>query len=166
MTRPSLTGFLVFMLVAGAGRAAIPAPATGATAVAAVLDRFHAAAARADSETYFSLFAPEGVFLGTDASERWTVAEFRAYALPYFSRGQGWTYVPQARHVVLAPQGDIAWFDELLESKSYGVCRGTGVLRQIDGRWKICQYHLTLPIPNALAPKVVLLIREAPAQGK
>ena len=44
--------------------------------------------------------------------------------------------------------------------------RGTGVLRQIDGRWKICQYHLTLPIPNALAPKVVQLIREAPAQGK
>ena len=51
-------------------------------AVAAVLDAFHEAASQADEELYFSFFAPEGVFMGTDASERWTVPEFREFAHP------------------------------------------------------------------------------------
>jgi ketosteroid isomerase-like protein len=124
------------------------------------LDQFHQAASKADATTYFGLFAPEGVFLGTDATERWTVEEFRKYAMPHFSKGKGWTYVATRRSVELAPGGELAWFDELLDNKSYGTCRGSGVLRRIDGRWKISQYHLTIPVPNELAEKVVKMIRE------
>src|SRR5688572_14940434 len=47
-----------------------------------VLDDFHAAAAASDLDRYFGHFAARGVFLGTDASERWDVAAFRAYAAP------------------------------------------------------------------------------------
>lgn len=118
-----------------------------------VLDEFHLAASKADGATYFSLFAPEGIFIGTDATERWTVSQFRSYAEPHFKKGKGWTYKSQVRHVDFAPGLDVAWFDEILDSKSYGTSRGTGVLRKINGDWRISQYHLTFPIPNSLAEK-------------
>ena len=145
-----------------AAQTTAPAPDPAAE-VAATLDRFHAAAARADGAAYFALFAPEAVFIGTDAGERWDLAQFRAFALPYFQKGQGWTYVPSHRHVQLSPSGDVAWFDESLSNVSLGVCRGTGVLRRVDGHWLVCQYHLTIPVPNALAKDVVKLIRAQPA---
>ena len=127
--------------------------------IAETLDHFHQAASKADGKAYFELFAPEGVFIGTDASERWTVEEFKKYAMPHFSKGKGWTYVPKLRHIDVAPGGDVAWFDEILENKSYGTCRGSGVLRKIDNHWRISQYHLTIPVPNELADTVVTMIR-------
>ncbi|GAC1397099.1 MAG: hypothetical protein NVSMB68_13530 [Thermoanaerobaculia bacterium] len=51
-------------------------------------------------------------------------------------------------------------FDEDLDSSSYGKCRGTGVLRQIHHEWKIEQYNLEIPVPNALAKHIVEEIRE------
>ena len=89
----------------------------------------------------------------TNGANTWTLTEFRAYATPYFSRGQGWTYRPRERHVVIAalPCRCVAWFDELLDSKSYGTSRGTGVMVLRDGVWKVSQYALTFPIPNDLA---------------
>ncbi len=132
--------------------------------VSAVLDAFHAAAARADETAYFDLLAPRAVFLGTDVTERWDREAFRAFAHPYFEKGQGWTFSPRDRHVDLAQSGNLAWFDELLDSASYGECRGSGVLEKIDGRWKILQYHLTIPMPNDLAKELVARIRAAKAE--
>ena len=57
-----------------------PAPSGSVTAA---LDDFHDAAAKADEDRYFGRFAPGGVFLGTDATERWDVKAFRAYAHPF-----------------------------------------------------------------------------------
>jgi ketosteroid isomerase-like protein len=133
--------------------------AGGVEAVAAVLDDWHVAASEADEERYFSHFAPAGVFLGTDAGERWTVDEFQAYARPHFSEGRGWTYLPSDRHVVLSEDDTVAWFDESLQSEKYGQLRGTGVLRKIAGEWKLAQYNMTFTIPNDVAPDVVALIR-------
>jgi ketosteroid isomerase-like protein len=130
------------------------------------LDRFHQAAADADAKTYFGLFSENGVFIGTDASERWTKAEFQAYAAPHFSKGKGWTYSPKSRHVGVSPKGDYGWFDEILENKHYGTCRGSGVLVWEKDGWKISQYHLTIPIPNALAKNVVSLIRDQTQDSK
>ena len=129
-------------------------------AASQTLDRFHPAAARAQFEEYFSLFAPEGVFIGTDASERWTVAQFKAYAKPHFDKGRGWTYTKVERNITVAADGKHASFDELLDNAGLGRCRGTGVLRLIDGQWRIEQYHLTIPVPNELASEVVKRIRE------
>lgn len=125
----------------------------------AVLDDFHLAASQADEERYFGHFAPDGVFLGTDASERWTVAAFRAYTHPHFAEGQGWTYRMAARHVDVDPAGRYAWFDEALENEKLGPCRGSGVLRRVDGTWRVVQYNLTIPIPNDLALEVAERIR-------
>lgn len=129
-------------------------------AVGEVLDRFHQAAAEADAATYFSLLADEAVYLGTDAGERWSVDDFRAFAKPYFDRGQGWTYVPTSRHVALDEDRSTAWFDEILENDSYGTTRGTGVLTKTRDGWRIVQYHLTIPIPNEIAKEVVERIRK------
>lgn len=128
-------------------------------AVEATLDAFHRAASEADGDTYFDLFAPDGVFLGTDATERWTVQEFREYARPHFTRGRGWTYTPLERHVTVAADGATAWFDERLHNDGLGETRGSGVLVNRGGRWKVAQYNLAIPIPNELAPEVVTRIR-------
>ena len=55
-----------------------------------LLDGFHHAAATADGADSFNRFAADGIFMGTDASERWTVAEFKTYAKPSFTRGRDW----------------------------------------------------------------------------
>lgn len=133
-------------------------------AVDAVLTGFHAAAASADGSTYFSLLADDAIYIGTDASERWTVDEFRTFAEPYFSKGRGWTYTVTDRHIAIAPEGTVAWFDEMLWNDTYGVCRGTGVLALQNGAWRIAQYHLTFPIPNDLAREVTARIKELEKQ--
>jgi len=132
----------------------------------AVIDRMHQAASRADGPAYFALFTPDARFIGTDATERWTLEQFKAYAEPHFARGQGWTYRPHDRVATLAP-GDcrcIVWFDELLDNDAYGLTRGSGVLRRTEDGWKIEQYVLSMPIPNDKARAVVDLIQADPAR--
>lgn len=156
---------LFALLILLCAAAASAGGAAEAARIEAVLDDFHAAASEADEERYFGHLAPAGVFIGTDASERWTKGEFRAFVHPYFDRGQGWTYEPRDRHVALSADGATAWFDELLDNAAYGECRGTGVLALHDGVWKIEQYHLTIPIPNELAKELVAKIRGLETEG-
>ncbi len=156
MTRTVLL-LLAFVL---AWRPAAAQPSDDERAVSAVLDALHDAASKAQFDRYFGLFAENAVFLGTDAAERWSVADFKAYAKPIFDQGRGWTYTPVERHVYLARDGQTAWFDERLENANLGETRGTGVLVKEGGTWKIAQYNLTIPIPNALAREVVRMIRE------
>jgi len=142
-------------------------PSEDSAAVGKVLDRFHAAAAHADFKGYFDLFAPQGVFIGTDAHEVWTVDEFKAYAKPAFDAGKGWTYTPRERHVTIAPDPChcVAWFDETLDSQAYGTSRGTGVLVKTPAGWKVAQYALTFPIPNDLAKDVTEPIKAYEAKS-
>ena len=125
------------------------------------LNQLHDAASKADGKRYFSLFADDAVYIGTDAGERWTLKQFREFAEPYFNKGTGWTYKPRSRHIVIAdvPCRCVAWFDELLDSESYGTSRGTGVLVRKNGTWKISQYALTFPIPNDLAKQMTAEIK-------
>lgn len=132
------------------------------------LDQLHDAASKADGKRYFKLFTDDAIYIGTDAGERWTISEFRAFAEPYFAKGTGWTYKPRSRHVVVAeiPCHCIAWFDELLDSESYGTSRGTGVLTLNNGLWKISQYALTFPIPNDLSKGMTTEIKAFEAKKK
>ena len=158
---------LIFALLATPALALQPPPPPE-QAISDTLDQLHDAAAKADGPRYFSLYARNAVYIGTDAAERWTLAEFRAFAEPYFAKGKGWTYRPRERHIVLAdnPCHCIAWFDELLDSESYGTSRGTGVLVLEDGRWKVAQYALTFPIPNDLAHGFTDQIKAFEAKAK
>jgi ketosteroid isomerase-like protein len=127
-------------------------------AVGAVLNALHQRASAADFDGYFALYHPRAVFLGTDRDEYWPLAEFKRYTRARFANGEGWTYHPVERFVHVA--GDSAWFEERLQHQRYGQTRGTGVLLKNGDRWRIVQYNLTLPIPNALFPEMAREISE------
>jgi uncharacterized protein (TIGR02246 family) len=117
----SLTLLCLTLLSAPPNTGAKPsaeAPATAA--VNAVLDDWHRAAAQADEARYFSHFTSDAVYLGTDATERWTRDEFRAWAHPYFAKGKAWNFTPSSRHVSLSKDGSVAWFDEVLATPNLG----------------------------------------------
>ena len=158
MKRFVLAAYLIAWGAAARSQTADGLFASGA--ITGVLDAWHAAAASADEEKYFSYFASDAVFLGTDATERWTRDEFRKWAHPYFAKGKAWTYKATSRWIAFAEDRRVAWFDELLENASLGTCRGSGVLVATTSGWKIVQYNLSIPIPNALADQVVKLIRD------
>lgn len=136
--------------------------------IAALLDAWHAAAARADEEAYFAHFAPDAVFLGTDATERWDVRAFRAYAHPYFARGKAWSFRAVRRAVLLAPGGQTAWFDEDLDTPNMGPARGSGVLvRERPGApFRIVHYNLALTIPNERMKEIKALLAGEGAGAK
>lgn len=138
---------LIFSLGTGLS-AEVPSGATAA--VAAVLDDWHLAAAQADETRYFGHLREGAVFLGTDAAERWTKEAFQVWAHPFFQRGRAWSFKARTRSVALSPAGKTAWFDESLETPNLGPARGSGVLVLEQGRWRIAQYNLSVPIPNAL----------------
>jgi hypothetical protein len=112
-----------------------------------LLDDWHAAAARADMAAYFETIDEEGIYIGTDATENWTKQAFYDWSKPYFDKGKAWTFKAIQRNIYFSDDQSLAWFDEKLEA-SYGMLRGSGVLRLKDGEWKIMQYVLSLPVPN------------------
>ncbi len=129
------------------------------SAVDATLNNLHDAASKADYERYFSQYSDQAVFFGTDASERWTIDQFKAYAKPHFVKGKGWTYKKISRNIYISKDRNTAWFDEMLDNNNYGECRGTGVLIREGEQWKIAQYHLVIPVPNELANEFVAQVR-------
>ncbi len=128
--------------------------------VSAVLNDWHTAAATADEERYFSYFAQTAVFLGTDATERWTRDEFRKWAGPHFASRKTWSFRAVSRHISFSPDGNVAWFDEDLQTGDLGPARGSGVLLRQKGEWKIAHYDLSVPIPNPLMEEVKKRIEE------
>lgn len=140
---------LVFMLLGSVAHADTQAE------VAQTLNDFHRAAARADMNSYYSAITEDVVFLGTDGSERWQGQGFRDFVSARFSKGLGWTYTPVERRITIAADGQIAWFDETLQNDGLGLCRGSGVLVKSGAHWKIAQYNLSVPVPNAMVHQVV-----------
>lgn len=155
------------MSLAAASPALAQAPADDVGAINATLDDLHRLASKADGDAYFGLFTPTARFIGTDATERWSLAQFRAYAMPYFSQGKGWTYHPRERVVSILPIDCrcVASFDERLDNAAYGETRGSGVLVRTADGWKIDQYVLSFAVPNDVAKAVVAVIAATPAEA-
>lgn len=129
-------------------------------AVRELLNTYHRAAANADGDAFFECLDPDGVFCGTDKTERWTREELRAFVGPYFARGQGWTATPVDQNVFLSEDGNTAWFDELLRNATYADTRATGVMEKSDGKWKIVHINVSFPIPNDLLETFIPKILE------
>jgi ketosteroid isomerase-like protein len=129
--------------------------------IGAMLDTWHAAAAKADFNGYFKLMADNSVFIGTDATENWNKKAFMAFAKPYFDRGRAWSFTALERHIFFDASGKTAWFDELLNTQMK-ICRGSGVVTKEKDGWKIRHYVLSMTIPNDLVDKVVPM--KAPAE--
>lgn len=128
---------------------------------AAALDAWHLAAAQGDEGRYFGLMTENAIFLGTDPEERWTKAEFRAWASPFFKRGKAWTFKSVRRRLIRSHEGSIAWFEESLDTPNLGPARGSGVLVKEGKGWRIALYDLSVPIPNSLFKDVKALLEQA-----
>ena len=121
-----------------------------------LLDAWHQAASDADFEEYFGYFENDSsIFMGTDATERWTIAEFKPWSKPYFDRGKAWSFKAVERVVYFSDDGKTSWFDEVLDTPNLGPSRGSGVLSKTPSGWKIVHYNLTVPIPNEIVGSVV-----------
>jgi hypothetical protein len=170
MRRVKATSLLVALSFAACASAApLASPSERAAAepaIGAALDDFHDAAAKADEPRYFAHFADGGVFLGTDAAERWDVTAFRAYAHPYFAKGKAWTMRATRRAIAVGKDGRTAWFDEDLATEKLGPARGSGVLVLGDDGWKIAQYNLTVTVPNERFAEVRALLDRPIPTGK
>jgi hypothetical protein len=121
------------------------------------LDDWHAAAARADMNAYFSSIDEDGIYIGTDATENWTKQAFYEWSKPYFEKGKAWSFKAVERNIYLSENETMAWFDEKLEASNY-MLRGSGVLRLKNGNWKIMHYVLSLPVPNEKFKEVLNII--------
>ncbi len=124
-----------------------------------VLEKWHRDAAEGNQAEYIGAMTSDGVFIGTDATERWATADFSAWCKPHFERKKTWNFKTVSRNIGIAENGLTAWFDELLDTKM-GVCRGSGVLVKTNGKWKIAQYILSATIPNDIMKKVTALKSE------
>ncbi|KMQ67778.1 hypothetical protein ACM39_13010 [Chryseobacterium sp. FH2] len=131
------------------------------TEIGIMLDGFNAAAAKADFNTYFSYFADESTFIGTDATEVWDKKAFMTWAKPYFDKNKTWNFTSLKRNIFFSKDGKFAWFDELLDTQMK-ICRGSGVVENISGQWKVRQYVLSVTVPNDIVDKVV--VEKAPIE--
>ncbi|UTX48712.1 nuclear transport factor 2 family protein [Chryseobacterium sp. MA9] len=123
--------------------------------ISTMLDAFNAAAAIADYNAYFNLFADESTFIGTDATEIWDKKAFMVWAKPYFDKKKTWNFKALKRNIYFSKDGKLAWFDELLDTQMK-ICRGSGVVEKINGSWKVKQYVLSVTVPNEVVDKVVV----------
>lgn len=116
------------------------------------VDAWHTAASEANYDDYFNFIADQGIFIGTDVSERWSKTEFSDFSKPYFDKGKAWSFTAKERTIRLNNTKTIAWFDEILDTWM-GNCRSTGILSIKKGEWQLEHYQLSVTIDNELMPK-------------
>jgi hypothetical protein len=129
------------------------------------LDQWHCAATQARADAFFGSMSENSIYIGTDATERWTKTEFIKFAKPYFDLGRAWDFVPYDRDVHVTSDGSYVWFSELLTTWM-GVCRGSGILHKTKVGWEIEQYHLSVTVPNALIKDFISLVQKSTLQRK
>ena len=158
--RPVLLALLFLLLLVTAcadpGKQAASGNAVESKQIAAMLDSFNVAAAKADFNTYFGFYTEDAIFTGTDATERWNKKQFMEWARPIFARGRAWNFKALQRNIYFDETGKLAWFDELLNTQMK-ICRGSGVLVKEGGAWRVKQYILSTMVPNDLLDTVIKL---------
>ena len=126
--------------------------------VNAFVDRWHSDAAHA-RPAYFDKIAKDGVYIGTDKSERWRRDEFKAWAKPHFERKSAWAFKAIRRNVYFSGDKAIIWFDELLDTQM-GVCQASGVMRRKGDSFEIVHYQLSMAVPNQVGSQVSRMIKD------
>jgi hypothetical protein len=122
-----------------------------------LVNNWHYDAAVANADAYFGAMTNDAIFLGTDASERWTRNEFREWSKKYFESKKTWDFKTKERHVYFSSDNKTAWWDEKLDTWM-GVCAGAGVAVLTSEGWKIAHYQLAMMIPNEKVKSVQELL--------
>jgi len=147
----------------GTVHAANPDPAL-VKQVNAFVDGWHDDAAHARM-AYFDKMAPDGIYIGTDRSELWQRDAFRAWGRKYFEgKKSAWTFHATRRNVYSSADGQLIWFDELLDTENMGHCMASGVIRKTATGFEIVHYQLSIAVPNGIAGQVTGLIKKAEAK--
>jgi len=76
------------------------------------------------------------------------------WAKSHFDQKKTWHFKSIDRHIYFDKTGDLAWFDELLNTQMK-ICRGSGVMIKQNNQWKVQQYVLSMTIPNPLSDSIV-----------
>ena len=122
-----------------------------------IVDNWHKAATETNDSIFFNSMAENSIYIGTDKNELWTKKEFYNFAINYFERGKAWDFKPIERNIYFSNNNEIIWFDEKLDTWM-GVCRASGVMKQIEKEWKIVHYHLSMTIPNEKVKDIIEII--------
>lgn len=122
------------------------------------IDTWHELAAKADKQ-FFDFMTSNAIYIGTDATERWTKQEFVKFAMPYFDRGKAWSFKAIERNIYLSTDEKTGWFEELLDTWM-GECRASGVLEKTDKGWLLSHYQLSIAVPNEKVKAFLELMEE------
>ena len=123
------------------------------------MEAWHKAAATADEDVFFGLMSEDGIYLGTDANEKWLRDTMARWAQPYFEKDVAWAFTTKEREVYVSRDGNIAWFDEVMNTWM-GECRGSGVWRKTGNEWELTQYNLAILVPNDKVQDYLKLFEE------
>ncbi len=124
-----------------------------------LMNGWHIAAAKADADAFFGLMTADAIYIGTDATERWLRDELKEWSKEYFQKETAWDFTPLSRNIEIGSGGQVAWFDELLDTWM-GTCRSTGIMAKKDGQWLITYYHLSVAIPNEKIQEFIMLMEK------
>lgn len=122
-----------------------------------LINQWHKDAAITNGDSYFELMTDDAIYIGTDDTEHWTKEQFQSFSMPYFDAGKAWSFTATERNVFFSTDKKVAWFDELLDTWM-GVCRGSGVMEKLHGKWKLKHYHLAVTVPNDDINEVIKVI--------
>ena len=111
-----------------------------------LINQWHQNAASANLREYVDFMDHDCIYIGTDATEKWSKDEFRSFCKPYFEQKRTWNFKSLDRALTINGN-NTAWFYEILETHM-GTCRGSGILVFKNQEWKLKQYVLSLAIPN------------------
>ena len=125
----------------------------------AFVDEWHQDAAHA-RPAFFDKIAADGIYIGTDKTERWTKEVFREWAKPAFARPVAWAFTPLHRNISFTPDRKVVWFDEQVRS-SMGILQASGVIRPTaaGAGFEIVHYQLSIAVPNEVIPEVTGVIK-------
>ncbi|MFA9370555.1 MAG: nuclear transport factor 2 family protein [Labilibaculum antarcticum] len=150
-----ILGFFLILISSSCSNSAPPQNKN----VEGFINKWHIAAAESKLEEYFDMMSENAIYIGTDASERWTKKEFYAFCEPHFLKGKTWNFKPFNRQIYFSDDNKTIWFDELLDTWM-GVCRGSGVITIENGEFKISHYHLSVTIKNEKVSEFLLINQE------
>jgi hypothetical protein len=135
------------------------------TVINELMDNWHKAAATADEDVFFGSMTKDAIYIGTDASERWLRDELKEWSKKFFDRDSAWSFTAKERNITFSEDGQMAWFDELLDTWM-GVCRSTGVVVMTEDGWKLKYYHLSMAIPNEVVNDYLKILEESKSKTK
>jgi len=137
-----LTGLVLLVLAAS--------PEEQRQQASALLAERQRALAAADAKAFFANFSDNAIIMGTAATERFELDEYRVWSAPMFARGPRHVATLVEENITVADDGKFAWFDQRTHRPGFGELRLSGVLCKLEDHWRIVQLNRGFLVPNEI----------------